>query len=119
MRSSSRLYPASSTRSACPCTPLLVTGSSHPTLHGPSLLSTPSSSVQVRPHLQSVPVARSTRQWASPHSAVFRSNTCRAVDPSLIFHYTNTAGRITHSRGAAVPLHVTEAGSRLVDANDL
>lgn len=31
-----------------------------------------------------------------------------AIDPSLIFHYTNKAGRITHDRKAAVQLHVTE-----------
>lgn len=32
-----------------------------------------------------------------------------AVDPSLIFHYTNRAGRITHDRSAAVDVHVTQA----------
>ncbi|KAL0954570.1 hypothetical protein HGRIS_003530 [Hohenbuehelia grisea] len=32
-----------------------------------------------------------------------------AIDPSLIFHYTNKAGRITHDRKAAIQLHVTEA----------
>ncbi|KAH9942734.1 acetate and butyrate kinase [Amylocystis lapponica] len=32
-----------------------------------------------------------------------------AVDPSLVFHYTNRAGRISHSRAAAVDVHVTEA----------
>ncbi|KAG6821461.1 hypothetical protein H0H93_010185 [Arthromyces matolae] len=32
-----------------------------------------------------------------------------SVDPSLIFHYTNKAGKITHDPGMAVNLHVTEA----------
>jgi acetate kinase len=32
-----------------------------------------------------------------------------AIDPSLVFHYTNTAGRITHDKGSAVDLHVTQA----------
>ncbi|KAL4268811.1 putative acetate kinase [Pleurotus pulmonarius] len=32
-----------------------------------------------------------------------------AIDPSLIFHYTNKAGKITHDRKSAVQLHVTEA----------
>ncbi|KAL6302328.1 acetate and butyrate kinase [Sparassis latifolia] len=31
------------------------------------------------------------------------------VDPSLIFHYTNRAGRITHDRRLAVDVHVTLA----------
>ncbi|KAL4248803.1 hypothetical protein AB1N83_013978 [Pleurotus pulmonarius] len=31
-----------------------------------------------------------------------------AIDPSLIFHYTNKAGKITHDRKSAVQLHVTE-----------
>ncbi|OBZ72095.1 putative acetate kinase [Grifola frondosa] len=32
-----------------------------------------------------------------------------AVDPSLIFHYTNRAGRISHDRSLAVNVHVTQA----------
>ncbi|KAF7375216.1 putative acetate kinase [Mycena sanguinolenta] len=32
-----------------------------------------------------------------------------AIDPSLIFHYTNKAGRMSHDKGAAVHLHVTQA----------
>ncbi|EKM58085.1 uncharacterized protein PHACADRAFT_193210 [Phanerochaete carnosa HHB-10118-sp] len=31
------------------------------------------------------------------------------VDPSLIFHYTNLAGRMSHDRSAAVDIHVTRA----------
>ncbi|KAJ6468387.1 Acetokinase family-domain-containing protein [Mycena sanguinolenta] len=32
-----------------------------------------------------------------------------AIDPSLIFHYTNKAGRMSHDKGSAVHLHVTQA----------
>ncbi|KAJ7650730.1 Acetokinase family-domain-containing protein [Roridomyces roridus] len=32
-----------------------------------------------------------------------------AIDPSLIFHYTNKAGRMSHDEGSAVHLHVTQA----------
>ncbi|KAF7312099.1 putative acetate kinase [Mycena indigotica] len=32
-----------------------------------------------------------------------------AIDPSLIFHYTNKAGRISHNKDNAVHLHVTQA----------
>ncbi|THU99982.1 hypothetical protein K435DRAFT_837523 [Dendrothele bispora CBS 962.96] len=32
-----------------------------------------------------------------------------AIDPSLIFHYTNKAGRITHDPNMAINLHVTQA----------
>ncbi|KAJ7039640.1 Acetokinase family-domain-containing protein [Mycena alexandri] len=31
------------------------------------------------------------------------------IDPSLIFHYTNKAGRMSHDKGSAVDLHVTQA----------
>ncbi|KAJ7454730.1 acetate and butyrate kinase [Mycena latifolia] len=31
------------------------------------------------------------------------------VDPSLIFHYTNKAGRMSHDKASAVNLHVTQA----------
>ncbi|KAJ7638133.1 acetate and butyrate kinase [Mycena rosella] len=31
------------------------------------------------------------------------------IDPSLIFHYTNKAGRMSHDEGSAVQLHVTQA----------
>ncbi|KAJ7911490.1 Acetokinase family-domain-containing protein [Mycena leptocephala] len=31
------------------------------------------------------------------------------IDPSLIFHYTNKAGRMSHDKGSAVHLHVTQA----------
>lgn len=31
------------------------------------------------------------------------------IDPSLIFHYTNKAGRMSHDKGSAVQLHVTQA----------
>ncbi|KAJ7183198.1 Acetokinase family-domain-containing protein [Mycena filopes] len=32
-----------------------------------------------------------------------------AIDPSLIFHYTNKAGRMSHDEKSAVHLHVTQA----------
>ncbi|KAJ6466557.1 acetate and butyrate kinase [Mycena vitilis] len=32
-----------------------------------------------------------------------------AIDPSLIFHYTNKAGRMSHDKSQAVNLHVTQA----------
>ncbi|KAK7032817.1 putative acetate kinase [Favolaschia claudopus] len=32
-----------------------------------------------------------------------------AIDPSLIFHYTNRAGRMSHDKNSAVQLHVTQA----------
>lgn len=32
-----------------------------------------------------------------------------AIDPSLIFHYTNKAGRMSHDRSQAVEVHVTLA----------
>lgn len=32
-----------------------------------------------------------------------------AIDPSLIFHYTNKAGRISHDPKVATQLHVTQA----------
>lgn len=32
-----------------------------------------------------------------------------SIDPSLIFHYTNKAGRISHDPGMASDIHVTEA----------
>ncbi|KAJ7163997.1 acetate and butyrate kinase [Mycena crocata] len=32
-----------------------------------------------------------------------------AIDPSLIFHYTNRAGRMSHDKSSAVNLHVTQA----------
>jgi acetate kinase len=32
-----------------------------------------------------------------------------AIDPSLIFHYTNKAGKISHSPNVATQLHVTQA----------
>ncbi|KAF7327424.1 putative acetate kinase [Mycena kentingensis (nom. inval.)] len=32
-----------------------------------------------------------------------------SIDPSLIFHYTNKAGRISHNKDHAVHLHVTQA----------
>lgn len=31
-----------------------------------------------------------------------------AIDPSLIFHYTNKAGRISHDPKVATQLHVTQ-----------
>ncbi|KAJ7672141.1 acetate and butyrate kinase [Mycena polygramma] len=32
-----------------------------------------------------------------------------AIDPSLIFHYTNKAGRMSHDKSQAINLHVTQA----------
>ena len=34
-----------------------------------------------------------------------------SVDPSLIFHYTNQAGKMSHAKGAGDRLHVTEVSS--------
>lgn len=37
-----------------------------------------------------------------------------AIDPSLIFHYTNRAGRMSHDCSLAVDVHVTEAEEVLI-----
>ena len=40
-----------------------------------------------------------------------------SIDPSLIFHYTNNAGRITHAPGSMAPLHVTEVPFPIIEAH--
>lgn len=50
-----------------------------------------------------------TSMGLTPLSGLPGATRSGAVDPSLIFHYTNRAGRITHERAAAVDVHVTEA----------
>ncbi|KAG6880105.1 hypothetical protein C0992_005812 [Termitomyces sp. T32_za158] len=50
-----------------------------------------------------------TSMGLTPLSGLPGATRSGAVDPSLIFHYTNKAGRITHDPGMAVNLHVTMA----------
>jgi len=50
-----------------------------------------------------------TTMGLTPLSGLPGATRSGAVDPSLIFHYTNRAGRITHDRSAAVDVHVTQA----------
>ncbi|KAG6872668.1 hypothetical protein C0995_007775 [Termitomyces sp. Mi166 len=50
-----------------------------------------------------------TSMGLTPLSGLPGATRSGAVDPSLIFHYTNKAGRITHDPGMAVNLHVTTA----------
>lgn len=37
-----------------------------------------------------------------------------AIDPSLIFHFTNKAGSMSHDPKMSREIHVTEVGSRLI-----
>jgi Acetokinase family len=39
-----------------------------------------------------------------------------AVDPSLIFHYTNQAGKMSHAKRAGDELHVTEVSTGDISA---
>ncbi|KAL0580730.1 hypothetical protein V5O48_001288 [Marasmius crinis-equi] len=50
-----------------------------------------------------------TSMGLTPVSGLPGATRSGAIDPSLIFHYTNKAGRITHDPGAATNLHVTQA----------
>ncbi|KAG6832799.1 hypothetical protein H0H92_009418 [Tricholoma furcatifolium] len=50
-----------------------------------------------------------TSMGLTPLSGLPGATRSGAVDPSLIFHYTNKAGRITHDPAMAHNLHVTEA----------
>ncbi|KAI0368759.1 acetate and butyrate kinase [Pilatotrama ljubarskyi] len=50
-----------------------------------------------------------TTMGLTPVSGLPGATRSGAIDPSLIFHYTNRAGRITHDRSAAVDVHVTQA----------
>ncbi|KAL1723884.1 Acetokinase family-domain-containing protein [Schizophyllum commune] len=50
-----------------------------------------------------------TSMGLTPLSGLPGATRAGAVDPSLIFHYTNKAGRITHEPSAAVDLRVTQA----------
>ncbi|RDX42131.1 acetate and butyrate kinase [Lentinus brumalis] len=50
-----------------------------------------------------------TTMGLTPVSGLPGATRSGAIDPSLIFHYTNRAGRISHDRSLAVNVHVTEA----------
>ncbi|EJF64671.1 acetate and butyrate kinase [Dichomitus squalens LYAD-421 SS1] len=50
-----------------------------------------------------------TTMGLTPVSGLPGATRCGVIDPSLIFHYTNRAGRISHDRSLAVDVHVTEA----------
>ena len=50
-----------------------------------------------------------TTMGLTPVSGLPGATRCGVIDPSLIFHYTNRAGRISHDRSMAVDVHVTEA----------
>ena len=50
-----------------------------------------------------------TTMGLTPVSGLPGATRCGVIDPSLIFHYTNRAGRISHDRSLAVNVHVTEA----------
>ncbi|KAI1797384.1 acetate and butyrate kinase [Ganoderma leucocontextum] len=50
-----------------------------------------------------------TSMGLTPVSGLPGATRSGEIDPSLIFHYTNRAGRISHDRALAVDVHVTEA----------
>ena len=50
-----------------------------------------------------------TSMGLTPVSGLPGATRSGAIDPSLIFHYTNRAGRMSHDRSLAVNVHVTEA----------
>lgn len=50
-----------------------------------------------------------TTMGLTPVSGLPGATRSGAIDPSLIFHYTNRAGRISHDRSLAVNVQVTEA----------
>ncbi|CDO71825.1 hypothetical protein BN946_scf184939.g49 [Trametes cinnabarina] len=50
-----------------------------------------------------------TTMGLTPVSGLPGATRSGAIDPSLIFHYTNRAGRISHDRSMAVDVHVTQA----------
>ncbi|KAI0749596.1 acetate and butyrate kinase [Daedaleopsis nitida] len=50
-----------------------------------------------------------TTMGLTPVSGLPGATRSGAIDPSLIFHYTNRAGRMSHDRSLAVDVHVTEA----------
>ncbi|KAH9856639.1 acetate and butyrate kinase [Lenzites betulinus] len=50
-----------------------------------------------------------TSMGLTPVSGLPGATRSGAIDPSLVFHYTNRAGRISHDRAQAVDVHVTEA----------
>ncbi|KAF7330266.1 putative acetate kinase [Mycena venus] len=67
-------------------------------------------SALARPPAASSTASRSTPPWVLPRSMGSPGATrSGAIDPSLIFHYTNKAGRMSHDKGSAVHLHVTQA----------
>ena len=50
-----------------------------------------------------------TSMGLTPLSGLPGATRSGIVDPSLIFHYTNRAGRMTHDKSQAVNIHVTRA----------
>ncbi|KIP08046.1 hypothetical protein PHLGIDRAFT_104943 [Phlebiopsis gigantea 11061_1 CR5-6] len=50
-----------------------------------------------------------TSMGLTPLSGLPGATRSGIVDPSLIFHYTNRAGRVTHDQSQAVNIHVTQA----------
>ena len=50
-----------------------------------------------------------TTMGLTPVSGLPGATRSGAVDPALIFHYTNRAGRISHDRAHAADVHVTAA----------
>uniref|UniRef100_A0A0W0EXN9 Probable acetate kinase n=1 Tax=Moniliophthora roreri TaxID=221103 RepID=A0A0W0EXN9_MONRR len=50
-----------------------------------------------------------TSMGLTPVSGLPGATRSGAIDPSLIFHYTNKAGRISHDPNVATNLHVTQA----------
>jgi len=57
-----------------------------------------------------------TSMGLTPLSGLPGATRSGSVDPSLIFHYTNKAGKISHDQKQAVDLHVTEA-EKLLNKN--
>lgn len=50
-----------------------------------------------------------TSMGLTPVSGLPGATRCGVIDPSLVFHYTNRAGRITHDPSAAIDVRVTQA----------
>lgn len=54
-------------------------------------------------------VSLDTSMGLTPVSGLPGATRCGVIDPSLVFHYTNRAGRITHDPSAAIDVRVTQA----------
>ncbi|KAJ7152274.1 Acetokinase family-domain-containing protein [Mycena crocata] len=50
-----------------------------------------------------------TSMGLTPLNGLSGATRSGAIDPSLILHYTNRAGRMSHDKSSAVDLHVTQA----------